>query len=64
LANGHPVIVGVALGIDMGNSYGVSHFVVIKPYSQNGNHYSMHDPLGGGRGYSISQVKAMRIIRP
>ncbi len=63
LATGHPVIIGVALGVNMGNSYGVSHFVVLKPYSQNGNHYSMHDPLGAGRGYDLSQVKAMRIIR-
>ncbi|OQB06550.1 MAG: hypothetical protein BWY19_00137 [bacterium ADurb.Bin212] len=63
LASGHPVVVGVALGINMGNSYGVSHFVVLKPYSQNGNTYQMHDPLGAGRGYDLSQVKAMRIIR-
>ncbi len=63
LADGHPVVVGVALGVSMGNSYGVSHFVVLKPYSQNGNHYSMHDPLGAGRGYDLSQVKAMRIVR-
>jgi peptidoglycan hydrolase CwlO-like protein len=63
LSTGHPVVVGVALGEDMGNSYGVSHFVVLKPYSQNGNTYQMHDPLGAGRGYDLSQVKAMRIIR-
>ncbi len=63
LASGHPVVVGVALGIDMGNNYGVSHFVVLKPYSKNGDTYGMHDPLGAGRGYSRNQVKAMRIIR-
>lgn len=63
LSEGHPVVIGVALGINMGNSYGVSHFVVLKPYSQNGNKYQMHDPLGAGRGYDLSQVKAMRIIR-
>lgn len=63
LANGHPVIVGVALGVDMGNSYGVSHFVVIK--SKIGtDKYAMHDPLGDARGYRKSQIKAMRIIRP
>jgi len=63
LAAGHPVIVGVALGVDMGNSYGVSHFVVIK--SKLGtDKYAMHDPLGENRGYKKSQIKAMRIIRP
>jgi len=63
LAAGHPVIVGVALGVDMGNSYGVSHFVVIK--SKIGtDKYAMHDPLGEARGYKKSQIKAMRIIRP
>jgi len=63
LAAGRPVVAGVALGIDMGNSYGVSHFIVIK--SKIGeNRYAMHDPLGDGRGYNMSQVKAMRIIRP
>lgn len=65
LANGHPVIVGVDLP-DVyipGNSYGVDHFIVLKPYSQSGNTYKMHDPLGAGRGYNLSQVKAMRIIR-
>jgi len=63
LASGHPVVVGVALGVDMGNSYGVSHFVVLKPYSKNGDTYGMHDPLGAGRGYSRNQVKAMRTVR-
>lgn len=63
LANGHPVVVGVALGVDMGNSFGVSHFVVIK--SKIGtDKYAMHDPLGENRGYKKSQIKAMRIIRP
>lgn len=63
LSHGHPVVAGVALGVDMGNSYGVSHFVVIK--SKIGtNKYAMHDPLGDGRGYNMSQVKAMRIVRP
>lgn len=65
LANGHPVIIGVDLpNITIsGNSFGVDHFVVLKPFSQNGNTYQMHDPLGAGRGYDLSQVKAMRIIR-
>jgi len=63
LANNHPVIVGVALGIDMGNSYGVSHFVVLTSKMGDGK-YAMQDPLGQGRGYRKSQVKAMRIIRP
>ncbi len=65
LDSGHPVIVGVDLP-DVyipGNSYGVDHFIVLKPYSQSGNTYKMHDPLGAGRGYNLSQVKAMRIIR-
>lgn len=63
LANGHPVVVGVALGVDMGNSYGVSHFVVITSKIGSGK-YAMQDPLGPGRGYNMSQVKAMRIVRP
>ena len=63
LAAGHPVIVGVSLGIDMGNSYGVSHFVVIKSKIGPGK-YAMHDPLGENRGYRKDQIKAMRIIRP
>jgi len=63
LANNHPVIIGVALGVDMGNSYGVSHFVVIKSKISSGK-YAIHDPLGAGRGYLKSQAKAMRIIRP
>jgi len=63
LANNHPVIVGVALGVDMGNSYGVSHFVVLTSKMSDGK-YAMQDPLGQGRGYKKSQVKAMRIIRP
>ncbi|MFA6963379.1 MAG: C39 family peptidase [Patescibacteria group bacterium] len=63
LANNRPVVVGVALGVDMGNSYGVSHFVVVKSKIGTGK-YAIHDPLGPGRGYMKSQVKAMRIIRP
>lgn len=63
LAANHPVIVGVALGVDMGNSYGVSHFVVLTSKMSNGK-YAMQDPLGPGRGYSKSQVRAMRIISP
>jgi len=63
LAAGHPVIVGVSLGVDMGNSYGVSHFVVIKSKIGPGK-YAMHDPLGENRGYRKDQIKAMRIIRP
>lgn len=34
-----------------------------KIFFENGNTYYMHDPLGAGRGYSRSQVKAMRIVR-
>jgi predicted nucleic acid-binding Zn-ribbon protein len=66
ISSGHPVVIGVDLpGVSIsGNCYGVDHWVVIKPYSKNGSTYSMHDPLGGGRGYSSAQVKAMRIIRP
>lgn len=63
LANGHPVVVGVGLGVDMGNSYGVSHFVVVTSKIGTGK-YAMQDPLGPGRGYKLSQVKAMRIVRP
>ncbi len=63
LSNNHPVVVGVALGVDMGNSFGVSHFVVVKSKLSNGK-YEILDPLGPGRGYYKSQVKAMRIIRP
>jgi len=62
LASGHPVVLGVALGIDMGNSYGVSHFVVVTSKMSNGK-YAMQDPLGTGRGYNKSQIKAYRIIR-
>ena len=62
LAAGHPVILGVALGIDMGNSYGVSHFVVVTSKMSNGK-YAMQDPLGPGRGYNKSQIKAYRVIR-
>ena len=63
LAAGHPVVVGVALGLDMGNSYGVSHFVVLTSKMADGR-YAMQDPLGPGRGYRKSQIKAMRIVRP
>jgi len=63
LSNNHPVIVGVSLGVDMGNSYGVSHFVVLKS-KIGSNKYAMHDPLGESRGYRRDQIKAMRIIRP
>ena len=62
LANNHPVIVGVALGIDMGNAYGVSHFVVLTSKIGNGK-YAMQDPLGTGRGYLASKIKSMKIIR-
>jgi peptidoglycan hydrolase CwlO-like protein len=62
LANNRPVIVGVALGVNMGNSYGVSHFVVLTD-KVNGK-YLMQDPIGTGRGYSKSQVKAYRVVRP
>lgn len=63
LAANHPVVVGVALGVDMGNSYGVSHFVVVKSKLGSGK-YAIQDPLGENRGYAKSQVKAMRIVRP
>jgi len=62
LDSGHPVVAGIALGVDMGNSYGVSHFVVIKSKIGEGK-YEMLDPIGPGRGYNKSQVVAMRIIR-
>jgi hypothetical protein len=64
LSKDHPVIVGVYLSsIGSLNSYGVSHFIVIKGKNSAGK-YLMHDPIGAGRGYDLSQVKAMRIIRP
>ncbi|MCX6808101.1 MAG: C39 family peptidase [Candidatus Berkelbacteria bacterium] len=63
LASGHPVVLGVSLnGVDMGNSYGVSHFVVVTDKLSNGK-YVMQDPLGTNRGYNKSWVQAMRIIR-
>ncbi|MFA5927409.1 MAG: C39 family peptidase [Patescibacteria group bacterium] len=63
LAASHPVVVGVAMGVDMGNTYGVSHFVVLKSKMSDGR-YAMQDPLGEGRGYRKSQIKAMRVVRP
>lgn len=63
LSSGHPVVLGVALGVDMGNSYGVSHFVVALSKLSDGR-YTMLDPLGSGRGYYKSQVKAYRVVRP
>ena len=63
LSKDHLVIVGLYMSsIGVLNNYGVSHFVVIKGKNKSGK-YLMHDPLGSGRGYDLSQVKSMRIIR-
>jgi len=69
LANNHPVVVGVVLrdangnAINMGDSFGVTHYVVVIKKLADGK-YGMLDPLGTGRGYYKKDVKATRIIRP
>ena len=61
--NGHPVIISIYLpSVGAVNRDGSSHFIVIK--GKIGNQYLMHDPIGDGRGYNISQVKSMKIVRP
>ncbi len=63
IANGHPVIVSIYLpSVGAINRDGSSHFIVIK--GKSGNKYLMHDPIGPGRGYNISQVRSMKIVRP
>jgi len=63
LSNGDPVIVSVYLpSVGKVNSDGSSHFIVLKSFS-NGK-YMMHDPIGAGRGYAISQVRSMLRLRP
>ena len=60
---GHPVIVSIYLpSVGAINRDGSSHFIVIK--GKSGGKYLMHDPLGGGRGYNMNQVRSMKIIRP
>jgi hypothetical protein len=62
LANNHPVIISIYLpSVGALNSDGSSHFIVIK--GKSGSQYLMNDPIGSGRGYDISQVRSMRIIR-
>lgn len=63
LANNHPVIVSIYLpSVGKVNRDGSSHFVVIKGVS--GGKYLMHDPISDGRGYDVSQVRSMKIVRP
>lgn len=63
IRNGHPVIVSIYLpSVGAVNRDGSSHFIVIK--GKSGNQYLMHDPIGNGRGYNISQVRSMKIVRP
>lgn len=60
---GRPVIISVYLPeVGKINRDGSSHFIVIK--GKSGNQYLMNDPIGSGRGYNISQVRSMRIVRP
>ncbi|MFA6423450.1 MAG: C39 family peptidase [Patescibacteria group bacterium] len=62
LTNGYPVIVSLYLpSVGALNKDGSSHFVVLKGFS-NGK-YLMHDPIGAGRSYSISQVRSMLRLR-
>jgi len=63
LESGHPVIVSIYLPSVGGvNSDGSSHFIVLK--GRSGAKYLMHDPIGDGRGYNISQVRSMKLVRP
>lgn len=63
LANGHPVIVSIYLpSVGAVNRDGSSHFIVIK--GKSGSKYLMHDPIGDGRGYNLSQARSMKILRP
>lgn len=63
IRSNRPVIVSIFLpSVGAVNKDGSSHFVVIK--GKSGNQYLMHDPIGGGRGYNISQVRSMKIVRP
>lgn len=62
IGNGHPVIVSIYLPtVGAVNRDGSSHFIVIK--GKSGSQYLMHDPIGNGRGYNISQVRSMKIVR-
>ena len=63
IAGGHPVIVSIYLpSVGAINKDGSSHFIVIK--GKSGSKYLMHDPIGDGRGYDLSQVRSMKIVRP
>lgn len=62
ISNGRPIIVSLYMPeVGKINRDGSSHFIVIK--GKSGNKYLMHDPLGDGRGYNISQVRSMKIVR-
>lgn len=63
LENGHPVIVSIYMpSVGSINRDGSSHFIVIK--GRSGAKYLMNDPISGERGYDLSQVRSMKIIRP
>jgi peptidoglycan hydrolase CwlO-like protein len=63
VSNDRPVIVSIYLpSVGAVNRDGSSHFIVIKGKS-NGK-YLMHDPIGDGRGYNMSQVRSMKLVRP
>jgi peptidoglycan hydrolase CwlO-like protein len=62
LDNNRPVIASIYLpSVGAINQDGSSHFIVIK--GKSGSKYLMNDPIGDGRGYDISQIRSIRIIR-
>ncbi|MFA7253653.1 MAG: C39 family peptidase [Patescibacteria group bacterium] len=62
LAAKRPVIISIFLPtVGAVNRDGSSHFIVIK--GKTGNKYLMNDPIGIGRGYNMSQVRSMKLIR-
>lgn len=62
LTSGHPVIVSIYIPtVGSINSDGSSHFIVLK--GRSGSGYLMNDPIVGERGYDLSQVRSMKIIR-
>ncbi|MDO8513475.1 MAG: C39 family peptidase [bacterium] len=61
LDSNRPVIVSLFIpGFESINSDGSSHFIVLK--GRSSDKYIMHDPIGTGRSYSLSQVRSMKRV--